>query len=275
MAAKKTASLKGLIFRELYLGRRTYIAVTSIFLGIVALIFLVLLSMECGNLAKLPEDVLESAKGTIRIAAMFVPAAIFFMNTSVVVDMAPADLDDKWTRFLYSSPVSEARYLGVKYGVMFFTAVIGYAFSALLAFVFGNIMGESAAVTDFAVISVIMLLVVLFATVISVLAFLFKSTTVAVVVTLIGGYIGMMALIFATGIADSSVPEEDLFSLVGEAVSGFAQSVFPLSPVILIVIIAGGWAATTAVLKNRDRKAPNVQLFAKKEKAENTAAKEG
>lgn len=273
MAEKRSASLKGLFFRELYLGRRTYAAVTGIFFGIVALILLVLLSMECGNLAKLPEDVLESAKGTIRMAAMFVPAAIFFMNTSVVVDMAPSDLSEKWLRFVYSSPVSEGKLLGVKFAVMFITAAVGYGLSALNAYAVGTLMGEPATVNDYAVIAMIMLVVVLFATIITVLSYAFKSTTGAIVAGLLLAYLSMGVVIGNSGIDDPSLSEDELFRNMSDLLNGFCGGVFPFSPLILVGIIVVGWGICTAILKHRDAKRP--QLFSKKEKAAKNTAKEG
>lgn len=272
MKAKTSAPLKGLFFRELYLGRRTYIAVTGIFFGIVTLILLVLLSMKVGNLAKLPADVIESAKGTIRMAAMFVPSAIFFMNTSVVVDTAPADLSEKWLRFMYSSPVSEGKILGVKFSVMFITAAVGYGLSALLALAVGALMGEPATITDFGIIAAIMLIVVLFSILITVLSYAFKSTTGAIVIVLILAYFGMGIIIGLAGVGNPALSDEELFQNISDIINGFCESVFPLSPLILVGMIALGWGLCTAILKHRDAKRP--QLFRKKEKPAKDTAKE-
>ena len=91
MKNKAHAPIKGLLFRELYMGRNTYISITAIFFGIMLLCVLVLLSLDFGNLSKLPADVIDSARSTIRSVSIYVPAAIFFMNTSVVVDTAAED----------------------------------------------------------------------------------------------------------------------------------------------------------------------------------------
>lgn len=268
MGARKSASLKGLFFRELYIGRRTYIAVTSIFFGFILLVFLVLLSMKVGNLAKLPEDVLQSASGTIRMFGIFVPAALFFMNTSVVVDTAPNDYTEKWTRFLYSSPVSESKFFFVKYMMMLAVAVIGYGLSAVNGVIVGELMGKPIAYSDFAVMASIMLVIVFMATLITILSYWFKSTTYAVVIVLILGYLGMMFLMFASGVMDENAPEDEtVFLLVGDKVSEISEAILPFSPLVLIAIVALGWAVTTFVMKHRDMKPP--KFFSKKEKPVN------
>ena len=49
MKNKAHAPIKGLLFRELYMGRNTYISITAIFFGIMLLCVLVLLSLDFGE----------------------------------------------------------------------------------------------------------------------------------------------------------------------------------------------------------------------------------
>lgn len=266
MNAKRSVSLKGLLFRELYMGRSTYTAVTGIFFGIVVLCVLVLLSMKFGNLAKLPADVTESARGTVRSVAIYIPAAIFFMNASVVVDTAPHDYNERWMRFLYSSPVSEGLFMGIKYAFVLAVAAAGYGLSSVSGMIMGAIMGEPMSYTDFAVISLIMLVVVFMAVVITVLSFLLRSTVFAVIIALVGGYIVMVVLILSNDERLDRVAAEEGLAPLFEGVPALCESIFPFSPLILLAVIAAGWGASTLILKKRDRKIP--QLFSKKNAAE-------
>lgn len=269
MKNKAHAPIKGLLFRELYMGRNTYISITAIFFGIMLLCVLVLLSLDFGNLSKLPADVIDSARSTIRSVSIYVPAAIFFMNTSVVVDTAAHDYSEKWQRFMYSSPVSEAKFMGIKFGFMLATAVVGFVLSALSGLMMGALMGEPLNYTDLAVISAIMLVIVLFAAAITVLSFLLRSTTLAIVIILVCGYIGMMVFVFANEEKLDAATDDESIGVLLEGAFDIAEGIFPFVPLLLIAVIALGWWLSTLALKKRDRKPPQAKpekqgLFSKK-----------
>ncbi len=274
MTTKKSAPLNGLIFRELYVARKSYTAMMGIFCGVVLLIFLVLLSFEYGNLANLPAETLESTRGTVRAFALFLPAVIFSLNASAFVDTSVYELDEKWIRFVYASPVSEVKYMGVKYGIIFVLGIVGYGISSLVAFAVGEIMGVPAAFGDYAIIALIVLAVTLGSVLISILCYLFKSVMAAIVTVLIVLYGGMTVLVFNSDLSPAT-DETELLNSIFDGITGFSEAIFPFSPLILIATVAIGFGGAVLCFKQRDRGVPKfIQELNKKIKKTEKAEKE-
>lgn len=107
--------MKGLLFRELYLGRKFYISTLALQMVVTGLAFLVLLSMKIGNLVNLDDSIdTEFFHGMIQ--ALFVVAlpVIYF---AIVGDNGVhiSDITSKYDLFAVTLPVSALQKTAVKY----------------------------------------------------------------------------------------------------------------------------------------------------------------
>ena len=70
--------MKGLIYRELYLSKKSYIAGFVTFLMIFLIVLLFRLSTEYGNLASLEGDAFRSVDIITYYESLYVPPAVMF-----------------------------------------------------------------------------------------------------------------------------------------------------------------------------------------------------
>ncbi len=258
MKSKNTPSkfyyVKGLMYRELYLGRRSYIPTFCIFLAFVFLLFLMLLSMEHGNLANMSVTDFEITKSMIRLGCIFPPTMLICMTATFMVDLAPTELSVNWRRFQCASPVSEAKYMGVKFFTMFLLLIFDIVLSGISALLLTTMQGKPLTFTEFSMMVMTALFIALGTTIMTVLIFLFRSLPVAVGVTFVGMYATAFLFMWKTGLFEVYGDEASaLFSELGAKASSFCENLLPFSPLVLLAISLIGWGLTTCILKRRER----------------------
>lgn len=120
--------LKGLVFRELYLGRKSYLLLTAIWLFMIVLGIMIQLSILYGNLSKEPAEELVKTVPTMLSIFTYAPAAILFAtvaNNNVIF----SDYSVKWNIFSITTPISEKKYVGAKYLIRACMLVAAFALS--------------------------------------------------------------------------------------------------------------------------------------------------
>lgn len=99
--------MKGLIFRELYLTRKTYISAFCTYLLITLLLVLINLSISFGNL----KDIIsaengESTKNTIFYISVIIPSAALYIMSAANFELVDKDMTTRWLTYQYTIPVS-------------------------------------------------------------------------------------------------------------------------------------------------------------------------
>ncbi len=120
--------MKGLIYRELYLARKQYLLSSLVLVLFLLLLYLVELSIQCGNLAKLDAATLQGVKSTVyNIGMYFTPVicASFLSEGTVPV----ADYKSRWRGFSYTLPISEMQYTAVKFSIKLLVLALGFSVS--------------------------------------------------------------------------------------------------------------------------------------------------
>lgn len=123
----KNSSFTGLLFREYYIVRSSYISALITFLACAVLGFLMMLSFRFGNLGLLIGDMSGQGGGIIKNEAIAVLLRFYgiigmkyippFMTYVFVVSTANAAAKDNftsWNRFEHCMPVSPLRFAAVK-----------------------------------------------------------------------------------------------------------------------------------------------------------------
>lgn len=134
--------MKGLIYRELYLARKQYLFSALILAMFLLLLYLVELSIHCGNLAKLDASTLEGVKSTVYYIGMYftpILCASFLAEGTVPV----ADYKSRWRGFSYTLPVSEMQYAAVKFSVKLMFLAIGFGVSLANAAILSAVSDRS------------------------------------------------------------------------------------------------------------------------------------
>ena len=148
--------MKGLIYRELYLGRKNYLLHSAVFVFMFVISVLVYLSMEYGNLARLPEEELADSKRIINFIFSAVIPAILFMLSFITTDVAGSDFKSRWMLFQYTTPVKEEKYILAKYIIMLGSGAAAFVLSLLNAEILSLLSGTQPEKTTYSAIVLIM-----------------------------------------------------------------------------------------------------------------------
>lgn len=122
--------LKGLVFKEIYLGRKKYLVMTAIWLMLAVLGILIRLSIMYGNMSGMSPEELADTEPVMYYIFSYLPAFILMYSTVGSTDDIYSDNSSGWTIFSITAPISEGRYIGIKYLVK--TAMIILAFGLSL-----------------------------------------------------------------------------------------------------------------------------------------------
>jgi hypothetical protein len=139
--------MKGLLFKDLYIGRKMIYIGTVIFVLIEVMIYVVRFSFIYGNPANpewLPVD--EYTVTVINIDMVFtmltVLCPIVILSNAVTVSLY-SDFNCKWNTFLYSAPYNEKNIVGLKFAEMVVSWILGVAVGMLFNGIYDATFSES------------------------------------------------------------------------------------------------------------------------------------
>lgn len=246
MNVKKSVSLKGLFFRELYLGRKTYLSFI-ILVAVYGVVFsLVLLSMRIGNLA-LMEDIEETREG-MELILMYFNAAMCAMLGMAGVEVTHLDLNTKWLGYIYGSPVKEEKYIAIKYIISFFFLLVGAVISVLFGLLFCRIHGTEFTAGNLAAITCIITVAAMGISCFMTLTFLFRNINTAAMV------FSGIALVFFLGLVIYCI-ENSITKLrirdMSDTLMSLCKTIAPFTPLIIIAVLFTGYFLSVKFAKRR------------------------
>lgn len=248
MNEKKSASIKGLVFREFFLGRKSYVSILIMAVVVPFMFMLCMLSAKFGNL-RLVEDSDEMIE-TIYIMSLCFPAFIFSSAVYGILDAVAADFNTKWNGYMRSTPVKTEKFMGIKFGIITCFTILSVIMSILSAFAFAAVAGKSITSDD---ISIIMCIVALcdfafvFYIVLAYALGMNKATSVfsfVIVATVLG------ALFLFIKFADEHIVADNPFEIL---IMENARIIAPFTPVIIIATIVIGYILSVTFAKRRER----------------------
>lgn len=160
----KKGSFIGLLYREYYLGRNSYITGLLFFAGHALIGWLALLSLKYGNFGLLFGDISESG-GVIKNKELseilrlmiimfmkYMPLVMAFMFAAASADTAAKDTLNKWNRFEHCTPVTPLRFAAVKTATTAVSAAVSFLLAVIYLFSITFALGEKFTYGDFSVI---------------------------------------------------------------------------------------------------------------------------
>lgn len=168
----KKGSFTGLLYREFYLGKSTYITGILLFAGSALLGWLSILSLKYGNFGSLfgkdlSGGVIKNKEASEIIGAMillfmrYIPAFMSCtIGAGVFMDVACKDVMNKWNRFEHSTPVTPLRFAAVKTISMLITTTISFILAVFYIFTIDIGLGESFTYAEISIISIFLLFLV-------------------------------------------------------------------------------------------------------------------
>lgn len=254
--------IKGLFFRELYLSRKNYLLITAIWFMIVALGILIRLSMLYGNMRNIPVEDLANSEMVLFYIFSYAPAIIIFSAVSFNFDGIISDYSSKWTTFSYSTPVSEYRYVGVKYSIRCIFTVSAFAFSICCAEVMCILYGKKLTGTMVDVLLIILLFSAIFGVVGEQLAYRFKDKNKVQTRLMLCGFVLAVPIIIVLINALKKYTDVDLtndgvglIELI-EALKKIEFSVGFISiicPILIIGVLVAGYFLSVKAMARREK----------------------
>lgn len=138
--------MRGLVYKEFYLGRKTYISFATITIMLALLGFLVALSTICGNIKGWAEANPEELKNTIQILT-YLPILVSVFSVVGVEHSICGDYEAGWMNYSYTLPVKAGLAVGARYVtgliVLGYSMVFGIIYAPLLSLVSGINLPDS------------------------------------------------------------------------------------------------------------------------------------
>lgn len=250
----KKGTFTGLLYREFYLERRSFILGAVMFVSFAAIGWLVLLSTQFGNLAKLftelelPEEQTNNMRDTVFMMMKGLPSVMGLQFLFSAVDLAARDELAAWQRFARCSPVMPARRAAIKTVFMLIAAVCSFLLPlGYIAFI-DALQGQVVSYDELAVLSVGVCAVCAAVTLGIVYIMLLHSTDKGMLALIATIAVPTWTFAFINGM-DRHDEESDL----AETLLQFCRSLFPFTPLILIAVLAAGFTAMYLIYKRREK----------------------
>ncbi len=249
--------MKGLIYKEFYLGKRNLIA-----FGIVTIMFAVLgifvcFSMEFGNLHKLADG--EGMRNYYAQIFFYVPYLILLLSTESCINSIFRDYSINWMDYSYTLPISGKKTIGAKYiscGIISFSAlIIAVLYSAIIA-------ALSGVAYSFKILKIQLVIFVVACVVnamLIALAYLVrnkKCMTVIEVIFFAVIYFGF-GVLAVWGEKKYGLDENGnmiFFEMLKEKFSDIGELLAPFIPVIVLIWVFLWFLAATGICLRREKK---------------------
>ncbi len=244
----KNNNYRGLFFREIYLARNTFISLYSIWAGFLIFCILICMSMDFGNLAKLSEESLNGLKASTSMFPYSL-SVILFLAVNYHIDVCNFDFKTKWRCYQYSTPVSEWKFIGIKFIITSVATVLGLILSIASAFLMSKVIKNPVTKKTIAIIFIVMTTVVLLSMIMLISSYIFRSTAMGGVVMLI---IGILSYVFLAvpifdKMADNSGKE------ITKTINNFCIDFMPFAIPSVILILGLSYIAIVFLAKRREQ----------------------
>lgn len=252
--------MKGMLYRELYLARKTYLVGGVSVILFVLLGVLIRLSLRYGNLADLEEEAFEFVDVASYYAFSYLPLVLLGITCASDGGVILSDYRSKWCLYSYTLPMKESAFATVKFvmkaGFLVLTFLLGMGNLAL----FAGLSGKAIEGGSIKILLIVLLVVSMISVAATPMTIRYKSANaviIRIVIVVIIAFIGFMfwfksrfAVIQAGN--DGTLVADELADLVLEMVIKFRDVLSLYTPVLLLLTFVLGYLATVRQLKKRE-----------------------
>lgn len=254
--------MKGLIYRELYIAKRSYLTGLFVTLAVMIVGILVRLSAIYGNLAKLDEESFRIMDVYTYNIFMYLPLISALCTLMTDHGVIIGDSKCRFGVFAYTLPLSEVQLASVKFVILIGSAAASVVLGILNAAIICGINGKAVSAGIMKNILIITAVCILFFSIS--IPLLTRTKVKAAADALSLGLVGIVVLILWLNMdrlrawfsqyADENgdiIDVELLMKDVTEIASGMRDIAAQIAPFVIILSIAAGFAATVILYKRR------------------------
>lgn len=244
--------MKGLIYKELYLSKKNYIALLAVILGVVFLGILVGLGTRVGNLKNYAEE------DKAYFFYMFVYATYAAVLAFVLEIFWSIENDRKsgWRKIEYTMPITAKKRVGAWYLicaiVLGCSLIVGLLNAGLMALMFGQTITASILKN----MVIILLVVIVIPLVAMPLYQRFSAKTMEVVLTVLLIIFMIAFMVFTTVVENMYETKEQsdaFFNNLGNKIGIFFDWFLYLSPIIIPLLIVGSFSLSVRWYQRRGK----------------------
>ncbi len=255
--------MKGLLFREFWLGRKYYSLSLIMFLLTAVISILVRLSMLYGNLAHVSEDTLFRIDRNASEIMTFLPCIVIFISFCVDGGVIFSDYSTSWFKYCSTTPLIEKKIIKIKFlskGISMLTAfVLSLVYIAVICGVSGNAFTFDTFKSLIFLLTLGIAVSVLYLT----LSVKFKDKN-TVTIILFGIFTVLCIPVTAYTVrlntmnigTSASVTDDESSDYIREMaiqkLGEIRDIVFPMSPIIILAAVAVGYVLSVRFLKRRE-----------------------
>ena len=251
--------MRGLIYRELYLGRKVYI--TGILTVVLFIFFgtLIRLSMLYGNLADLEEETYYTIDLMSYYVFSYFPVALLFATFAGDGGVSISDYKSKWCLFTYSLPITEQQLAKVKFTIKVGFMLLSFLFGIGNLALFAALGGRTVDGNSMKILLIIMMFVSVVSAVVTPLTLKYKSEKAVYL------RMGIVAFLLYIGLGLSLgkwmmnfqkehplMMPDDIVDTIMEWLARWRDILAVLSPFVTIIVLFLGYLLTVRQLKKRE-----------------------
>ncbi len=256
MEKRKSAPIWGLFYRELYPTLKEVILCYVLGIVLCIVFYLIKLSMEIGNLADMNGDDLSMLKMMLPSYAIYLPGILFMAEVNGSLGAFQFEMQPKFRCFTASIPVSEWKFVGVKFLTSASILVVGILAAILNAAIMCSVFDTAF---DQTIIANLMLCAVGLSVVCAGLYlfnYLFRNPMMAIITALVILYAAV--IIWMVPHFDlieqlSTENETNAMSIILDKITGFSAAFLPFSVPCIIGSLGLGWILCSLLAKRREK----------------------
>ncbi len=256
MEKRKSAPIWGLFYRELYPTLKELLACYVVGIVLCIVFYLIKLSMEIGNLANMSGENLEMLKMMLPGYAIYLPGLLFMAQVNGAIGAFQFEMTAKFRCFTASIPVSEWKFVGVKFLTSASILVVGILAAFLNAAIMCSIYDVAFDKTIIANLLLCAVGMSVVCAVLYILNYLFRNPMAAVIAALVVFYIvilGWMIPHFEEIEQLGTENEMNAVSLILEDISDFSTAFLPFAVPCIIGVLGLGWVLCALLAKRREK----------------------
>ena len=256
MEKRKSAPVWGLFYRELYPTLKEVILCYVLSIVLCIVFYLIKLSMEIGNLADMNGDALSMLKMMLPSYAIYLPGILFMAEVNGSISAFQFEMQPKFRCFTASIPVSEWKFVGVKFLTSASILVVGILAAFLNAAIMCSVFDTAF---DQTIIANLMLCAVGLSVVCAGLYlfnYLFRNPMMAIITALVILY----AAVFIWMVPHFDLIEQlstenqtNAMSIILDKITGFSVAFLPFSVPCIIGCLGLGWILCSLLAKRREK----------------------
>lgn len=251
--------VKGLVFKEIYLRRKTFLTGITVFILLFILSVSFCLSLDYGNL-KDNENIDTSAAVILSYGVAGMGIMLFSQNTETIVK----DKKCKWNIFERTLPLSAKKLAAVRIGVLTVSNLIGFVLAVLLSRVMFTLSHNDFNAAVIANISVIAMIVFLLMVLANFMNLKYSDPQKAATNLIMGLFIiGVLAEVFVyrkfseLQARFSELTEEELEKIIADEylthLAEFRDRLFPFFILIFAAFAVIGYFMFLTLYKRREK----------------------